>query len=94
MFGLNSKIYVAGHRGLVGSAIVRALRNKGYNNLLLRIPTLLLLLLLIIIFLSYSSYSCDDSCFILCIGPGRRWASGRRASELNARMTRHSGLLI
>ena len=35
MFGLNSKIYVAGHRGLVGSAIVRALRNKGYNNLLL-----------------------------------------------------------
>ena len=35
MLGLNSKIYVAGHRGLVGSAIVRALRNKGYNNLLL-----------------------------------------------------------
>jgi GDP-L-fucose synthase len=29
----NSKIYVAGHRGLVGSAIVRALRTRGYNNL-------------------------------------------------------------
>lgn len=28
-----SKIYVAGHRGLVGSAIVRDLERKGYNNL-------------------------------------------------------------
>ncbi|KGN93877.1 GDP-L-fucose synthase family protein [Porphyromonas crevioricanis] len=28
---LNDKIYVAGHRGLVGSAIVRALRLKGYT---------------------------------------------------------------
>ncbi|MGN6531459.1 MAG: GDP-L-fucose synthase [Ginsengibacter sp.] len=32
----NSKIYVAGHRGLVGSAIVRKLQKEGYNNLLLR----------------------------------------------------------
>ncbi|TAA72294.1 GDP-L-fucose synthase [Planococcus salinarum] len=32
----NSKIYVAGHRGLVGSAIVRKLREKGYNNLIYR----------------------------------------------------------
>ena len=32
----NSKIYVAGHRGLVGSAIVRRLRAEGYDNLLLR----------------------------------------------------------
>ena len=31
-----SKIFVAGHRGMVGSAIVRALREKGYENLLLR----------------------------------------------------------
>jgi len=30
------KIYVAGHRGLVGSAIVRNLEAKGYNNLVLR----------------------------------------------------------
>lgn len=30
------KIYVAGHRGLAGSAIVRALQAAGYNNLLLR----------------------------------------------------------
>ena len=29
-------IYVAGHRGLVGSAIVRKLRAEGYSNLLLR----------------------------------------------------------
>ncbi len=32
----NSKIYVAGHRGLVGSAIVRGLEKDGYGNLLLR----------------------------------------------------------
>jgi GDP-L-fucose synthase len=31
-----AKIYVAGHRGLAGSAIVRALRAAGYENLLLR----------------------------------------------------------
>jgi GDP-L-fucose synthase len=31
-----SSIYVAGHRGLVGSAVVRALRKQGYDNLLLR----------------------------------------------------------
>jgi len=31
-----SKIYVAGHRGLAGSAIVRALNAQGYTNLLLR----------------------------------------------------------
>lgn len=32
----NSKIYVAGHRGLVGSAIVRKLQKEGYQNLILR----------------------------------------------------------
>ncbi|HAG84199.1 MAG TPA: GDP-fucose synthetase [Cyanobacteria bacterium UBA12227] len=31
-----SKIYVAGHRGLVGSAIVRTLRENGYHNLILK----------------------------------------------------------
>jgi GDP-L-fucose synthase len=31
-----AKIYVAGHRGLVGSAIVRALNRSGYRNLVLR----------------------------------------------------------
>ena len=30
----NSKIYVAGHRGLVGSAIVRELKRQGYCNLI------------------------------------------------------------
>ena len=30
------KIYVAGHKGLVGSALVRALREQGYTNLVLR----------------------------------------------------------
>lgn len=29
-----SKIYVAGHKGLVGSAIVKTLQNKGYKNIL------------------------------------------------------------
>jgi len=31
-----AKIYVAGHRGLVGSAVVRALNRSGYRNLLVR----------------------------------------------------------
>ena len=31
-----SKIYVAGHTGLVGSALTLTLREKGYNNLILR----------------------------------------------------------
>jgi GDP-L-fucose synthase len=29
-----AKIYIAGHRGMVGSAVWRALKNKGYTNLL------------------------------------------------------------
>lgn len=32
----NSKIYIAGHRGLVGSAIVKNLESKGYTNLVYR----------------------------------------------------------
>ena len=32
----NAKIYIAGHRGLVGSAIMRNLEQKGYSNLLTR----------------------------------------------------------
>ena len=32
----NARIYVAGHRGLVGSAIIRRLKALGYENLLLR----------------------------------------------------------
>lgn len=33
---LSARIYVAGHRGMVGSAIVRALENKGYTNIITR----------------------------------------------------------
>lgn len=32
----SDKIFVAGHRGMVGSAIVRRLKRNGFNNLLLR----------------------------------------------------------
>ncbi|MEA2108174.1 MAG: GDP-L-fucose synthase [Pseudomonadota bacterium] len=32
----NAKIYVAGHRGLVGSAIVRRLQKDGYENIIVR----------------------------------------------------------
>jgi len=32
----NSKIYLAGHRGLVGSALLKALHARGYNNLITR----------------------------------------------------------
>ena len=31
-----SKIYIAGHRGLVGSAIVKNLKSKGYSNLIIK----------------------------------------------------------
>jgi len=33
---LSSKIYVAGHRGMVGSAITRALKAQGFHNLILK----------------------------------------------------------
>lgn len=36
MMNKDSKIYVAGHNGMVGSAIVRELKKKGYNNLILK----------------------------------------------------------
>lgn len=32
----NAKIYVAGHRGMVGSAIVRELKRQGYGNIIVR----------------------------------------------------------
>jgi GDP-L-fucose synthase len=32
----NSKIFIAGHGGLVGSALVRALKKQGYKNLILK----------------------------------------------------------
>lgn len=36
---LNSKIYVAGHRGMVGSAIVKDLENKGVLNIIIKRTT-------------------------------------------------------
>ena len=36
---LNSKIYIAGHRGLVGSALWKNLQAKGYTNLIGRTKT-------------------------------------------------------
>ena len=32
----SKKIYIAGHTGMVGSAILRKLQQEGYNNLVLR----------------------------------------------------------
>ena len=32
----NSRIFVAGHNGLVGSSIVRTLKERGYNNIIIR----------------------------------------------------------
>lgn len=37
MMEKNAKIYVAGHRGMVGSAIVRELERQGYTNIVTRI---------------------------------------------------------
>ena len=36
MINRNSKIYVAGHNGLVGSAIVRKLKEKGYKKIIIK----------------------------------------------------------
>lgn len=36
MMDKNARIYVAGHRGMVGSAIVRELERQGYSNILMR----------------------------------------------------------
>lgn len=36
MMDKSARIYVAGHRGMVGSAIVRELRRHGYENLIMR----------------------------------------------------------
>ena len=33
-FKKTTKIYIAGHRGMVGSAVWRALTSKGYTNLI------------------------------------------------------------
>ena len=35
MIKKNSRIYIAGHKGLVGSAILRKLKEKGYKNLII-----------------------------------------------------------
>jgi GDP-L-fucose synthase len=36
MSNKGSKIYVAGHRGMVGSAILRELESQGYENIVFR----------------------------------------------------------
>ena len=36
MIIFKSKIFVAGHTGLVGSAIIRKLKEKGYTNLIFK----------------------------------------------------------
>ena len=34
MISKKSKIFVAGHRGLVGSAVVKKLKKQGFNNII------------------------------------------------------------
>lgn len=36
MTDFNTRIFVAGHRGMVGSAIVRQLQSAGYKNIITR----------------------------------------------------------
>ena len=37
MININSKIFIAGHNGMLGSSILRKLRNKGYKNIIIAI---------------------------------------------------------
>ena len=39
MITKSTKIYIAGHRGMVGSAVWRALESKGYSNLICKISS-------------------------------------------------------
>ena len=41
MMEKDAKIYVAGHRGMVGSAICRELRRQGYTNIITRTHSLI-----------------------------------------------------
>ena len=34
MIGLNSKIFIAGHNGMLGSSVLRVLKKKGYKKLI------------------------------------------------------------
>ena len=34
MIGIHSKIFIAGHKGMLGSSIFRRLKKKGYKNLI------------------------------------------------------------
>lgn len=36
MFDLDSRIYIAGHTGLLGSAILKILKNRGYKNIIIK----------------------------------------------------------
>lgn len=38
---INDKIYIAGHRGMVGGAILRSLRQKGFTNIIYRTSSVL-----------------------------------------------------
>ena len=35
MININSKIFIAGHNGMLGSSILRKLRSKGYKNIII-----------------------------------------------------------
>ena len=37
MLNVLQKIYIAGHKGMAGSAIERKLKSEGYNNLILKL---------------------------------------------------------
>ena len=36
MINKNSKIYLAGHTGLVGSSVLRVLRKRGFKNIIIK----------------------------------------------------------
>ena len=60
MMEKDAKIYVAGHRGMVGSAIVRELERQGYTNIVTRTHTELDLCRQDAVCLLYTSDAADE----------------------------------
>ena len=68
----NAKIFVAGHRGMVGSAIVRELKRQGYTNIITRTHAELDLLRQVDVE-NFFEAECPELCFLAAAKVGGLW---------------------